>query len=203
MARVYNFELGPQSCFTRYQGNNTSEVDMESAIFRFRQSYVHISAPLLLPTCWELLFTSFSSVITTAYTLHHELRKSTLPGSDFSSRPLLAFDPGHFSLILDPSPGFMLFSCIILGCSISSFAYRRQESDRYQTPIFVFAIAAASAVGFGLGVPANLIMLVWIPWAIFAAMLFSICVHGISGRCARRTEIVRCQIMVNEKSGGH
>ena len=97
----------------------------------------------------------------------------------------------------------MLLSCIILGCSISSFAYRRQESDRYQTPIFVFAIAAASTVGFGLGVTANLIMLVWIPWAIFAAMLFSICVHGISGRCARSTETIRCQIMINEKSGGH
>jgi len=84
----------------------------------------------------------------------------------------------------------MLGSCLLLGCSISSFAYRRQEDDRFQTPIFVLAITAAAMFGFGWGVNPNLIMLGLIPWALCGAMVGSAMVHWLVRRCSRRTRLV-------------
>lgn len=79
----------------------------------------------------------------------------------------------------------MLLFCLILGCSVSSFAYRHQEQDKFQLPIFVLSIAAASAFGFGLGINANLIMLGLIPWALCIAMIFSTTVHWLVRRCSQ------------------
>jgi hypothetical protein len=91
----------------------------------------------------------------------------------------------------------MLGACLLLGCSISSFAYRRQEQDDYQTPIFVLAIAASTAFGYMLGINANIIMLGLIPWALCTAMIFSVAVHWIVRRCSRSrntyTEIHCCE----------
>jgi len=131
--------------------------------------------PPALATCWEMLISSFCSLITTSYTLHNELRRiGPIPNSH---EPSLAFDPGHITFIFDPSPTVMLAACLALGCAISSFAYRRQEGDRYQAPIFVFAITAATISGLALNVNANLIMLGLIPWALCGAMIFSTGVH--------------------------
>jgi hypothetical protein len=154
-----------------------------------------------LATCWELLFATFSSIILSAYTLHHEARVCTpfaatlcLPTDGIeqnnvhenSELLVYAFDPGHFSLILDPSPELMLAFCLVLGCSVSSFYYRHQEQDKFQAPIFVLVITATTAFGFGVGINANLIMLGLIPWALCFSMAFSTTIHWLVRRCNKR-----------------
>lgn len=136
-----------------------------------------------LATCWELLFALFSAVILSAYTLHHEVRSNTHEESELQ---IQAFDPGYFSFILDPSPALMLAFCLVLGCSVSSFCYRRQEQDKFQAPIFVLVITAATIFGFGLGINANLIMLGLIPWGLCFSMVFSTTVHWLVRRCTKR-----------------
>ncbi|TVY57898.1 hypothetical protein LCER1_G001438, partial [Lachnellula cervina] len=133
--------------------------------------------PATLATCWEMLISSFCSLITTSYTLHNELRQRTNPisipttsSSSSPETPLLAFNPGHMPFILDPSPPLMLAACLALGCAISSFAYRRQEHDRYQAPIFILAITAATLCGLLLDVGSDVVMLGLIPWAVCVAM---------------------------------
>jgi hypothetical protein len=153
-----------------------------------------------LATCWEFLLALFSATITSAYTLHHEMRvripfsallgfaneiaQSNSPKE--SELQVQALDPGHFSVILDPSPALMLVFCLVLGCSVSSFCYRRQEQDKFQAPIFVLVITAATIFGFGLGINANLIMLGLIPWALCFSMGFSAIVHWLVRRCSKR-----------------
>ncbi|TVY67492.1 hypothetical protein LSUE1_G008886 [Lachnellula suecica] len=136
--------------------------------------------PPTLATCWEMLIVSFCSVITTSYTLHNELRVALE-----SHEQILAFDPGHVTFIFDPSPVVMLGACLVLGCAISSFAYRRQDGDRFQAPIFVFAITAATVFGLAMDVNANIVMLALIPWALCGAMIFSTGVHWFLRRCFR------------------
>ncbi|KAH8676612.1 hypothetical protein BGZ60DRAFT_260576 [Tricladium varicosporioides] len=127
-----------------------------------------------LATCSELLIVSSCSLITTAYTLHHEIRNGSPPES---RQRILAFDPGYVTFILDPSPAVMLVACILEGCAISSFAFRRQTRDRYQAPLFVFAIVGATITGISFGVDSNVIMLGLIPWAVFFAMMLSTVLH--------------------------
>lgn len=106
---------------------------------------------------------------------------------------ILAFDPGHVTFVFDPSPTVMIGACLVLGCVISSFAYRRQEDDRFQAPIFVLAITAATISGLALDVNANVIMLVLIPWALCTAMILSTVIHWFLRRCSiRRYERVYC-----------
>lgn len=93
--------------------------------------------------------------------------------------------PGTFGVMLDPSPFSLLASCLFLGCSISSFAHRRQGRDRCQSLIFIFAILTATTIGFGLGTNANLIMLGLIPWALIFAMMFSVFIHWSVRRSSR------------------
>src|ERR1700709_1757912 len=103
------------------------------------------------------------------------------------------FPAGHFSFILDPPPALMLFCCLLLGCSISSFCYRRQEDDKFQTPFFILAITGASIFGLWMSVSPNLIMLGLIPWALCFVMVFSASVHWLVRRCSRRTKVFVCQ----------
>lgn len=155
----------------------------------------------ILVACWELLFALFSSAILSAYALHHDVRVRTqspdtlglladrIGQSDTHEERELqiqAFDPGHFSFILDPSPALMLASCLVLGCSVSSFCYRNQERDNFQVPIFVLVIITATAFGFGLGINANLITLGLIPWALCFSMVSSTTVHWLVRRCSKR-----------------
>lgn len=79
----------------------------------------------------------------------------------------------------------MLVACLTVGCAISSFAYRRQDGDRYQAPIFVFAVTAATISGLALDVNANIVMLALIPWALFGAMILSTGVHWFVRRFGR------------------
>lgn len=79
----------------------------------------------------------------------------------------------------------MLGACLFLGCAISSFAYRRQDGDRFQAPIFVFAITAATISGLAMEVNANIVMLALIPWALCGSMILSTGVHWLLRRCSR------------------
>jgi len=140
------------------------------------------SQPVLSTSC-EIVCACVASLVTTVYTLHHgkRIRAFSVDHAEPESR-ILAFDPGHFSFILDPSPALMLSSCLILGCAISSYAYRRQEQDSYQTLILLTAIGAASAIGLVAGVDVNLIMLGLIPWALCLAMVLSSWLHWLLRR---------------------
>jgi uncharacterized membrane protein YfcA len=100
---------------------------------------------------------------------------------------MLAFEPGYFSVILDPSPAVMLIFCIIIGCAVSSYCYRRQEEDRFQAPIFALLIVIATTLGFGLRVNANLIMLGLVPWALCFSMVASTAVHWLVRRCNKKS----------------
>ena len=77
----------------------------------------------------------------------------------------------HFDVNL--SPGLVLASCLILGVSVSSFVYRRQDKDPQQAAIFLFTIVVAIMLGYTTGASANLILLGWLPWAANAAMAIS------------------------------
>ncbi|KAF4632761.1 hypothetical protein G7Y89_g5360 [Cudoniella acicularis] len=107
----------------------------------------------------------------------------------------LQTDCGHITFIFDPSPAVMLGACIVEGCAISSFAFRRQAHDRYQAPIFVFAITAATISGLALGINANVIMLGVIPWAVFLSMVLSTILHWFLRRYfrAKSTERHCCE----------
>jgi hypothetical protein len=82
----------------------------------------------------------------------------------------------------------MLAGSLFLGCSVSSFVYRRQESDKYQTPIFIFTATVATMAGFRMDVSPNLVMLGVIPWALCFSMVTSVSVHWVMRRCSGRTK---------------
>ncbi|KAE8442842.1 hypothetical protein EG329_002814 [Mollisiaceae sp. DMI_Dod_QoI] len=137
-----------------------------------------------LATCWEFLFAFFCSLICSAYTLRYEERNTTLP----DSVPQIQLPPpgdGQFSFMLDPPPALMLGACLLLGCSVSSFTYRRQEEDKYQTLVFCIILTAATIFGMALNVTANIIMLGLIPWALCLAMVFSVATHWLVKRCSK------------------
>lgn len=147
-----------------------------------------------LATCWELLFATFTSLICSAYAIRHENGGINLPDSGLQIQLLEVVPSGYFEWILDPPPALMLFACLVLGCSISSFAYRRQDGDKFQTPIFALAITSATIFGLAMGVNANVIMLGVIPWALCLAMIGSVAVHWLIRRCSRDRKVLYTKI---------
>ncbi|KAF5869976.1 uncharacterized protein Bfra_010121 [Botrytis fragariae] len=126
-----------------------------------------------LGAIFEPLIAMVSATVTTRYTLYYEQRRIIS-----NTKPMgYTFISGRLSVILDPYALSLLASCLLLGCSISSFTHRRQVHDRCQSLILVFAILTATTIGFGLGIDANLIMLGFVPWALILAMVFSVFVH--------------------------
>lgn len=151
---------------------------------------------------WEVIPAAGGALIATCYTLRHEIavrvRKNNLNILDmeFMLHKLLAdfsYQDGEnvelrierfpdiqgLSWIFDPKPGVMLVACLVYGYSISSYSYKRQHDDKYQTGIFVLAICGACSIGAALGESANVIMLGYIPWAVCLAVLLSGFVHWI------------------------
>ncbi|KAF7895330.1 hypothetical protein EAF00_007144 [Botryotinia globosa] len=121
----------------------------------------------------EPLIAMISATVTTRYTLYHEqarMNSNTKPTGQ-------TFNSGSLGVILDPYALSLLVSCVLLGCSISSFTHRRQGHDRCQSLILAFAILTATTIGFGLGIDSNLIMLGFVPWALILAMVLSVFVH--------------------------
>jgi hypothetical protein len=151
-----------------------------------------------LATCWELLLATFTSLVCSAYAIRHENGGVSVPDSGLQIQ-LPEVGSGYFEWILDPPPELMLFSCLVLGCSISSFAYRRQDGDQYQTPIFILAITSATIFGIAMGVNANVIMLGVIPWALCLAMIGSVATHWLIRRCSRDRNIIYTEIHCSEQ----
>ncbi|KAF7868565.1 hypothetical protein EAF04_005096 [Stromatinia cepivora] len=135
-----------------------------------------------LGTICEFLIALGSATVTTVFTLHHEKRRQMVSKTNHMG---YTFNLENFGINLDPSPFSLLASCLLLGCSISSFAHRRHGRDQCQSLIFVFAILTATTIGFGLGTNANLIMLGLIPWALIFAMIFSVFIHWTVRRYSR------------------
>ncbi|KAF7918098.1 hypothetical protein EAE99_009085 [Botrytis elliptica] len=126
-----------------------------------------------LGAIFEPLIAMISATVTTRYTLYHEKERM-----NSNTKPMgYTFNSGSLGVMLDPYALSLLASCILLGCSISSFTHRRQGQDRCQSLILVFAILTATTIGFGLGINSNLIMLGFVPWALILAMILSVFVH--------------------------
>jgi hypothetical protein len=182
-----------------------------------RVESLHRNCPArTLATCWELLFATFTSLICSAYAIRHEngvskpqripisqadkIQGINVPDSGLQIQLLEVVPSGNFEWILDPPPALMLFACLVLGCSISSFAYRRQDGDKFQTPIFALAIMSATIFGLAMGVNANVIMLGVIPWALCLAMIGSVAVHWLIRRCSRDRKVLYTKIHCCDQS---
>ncbi|KAH8602899.1 hypothetical protein B0O99DRAFT_735243 [Bisporella sp. PMI_857] len=144
-----------------------------ASFYRFLDKYC---TPSNLASHLEITFVLWAFLITSAYTLHHEKQDIRHP-NPATDAFLQTFDPGDSSIISDPSPILMLVCCLVLGTSVSSFIYRRQEFDGLQAPIFILWITAAVVLGLAVGFHANIIMLSLVPFALFCAMLSSCIVH--------------------------
>jgi hypothetical protein len=110
-----------------------------------------------------------------------------LPGQEVSTCSAVDF-------LLHPSAALVLSSCLLFGCCVASFFYRRRTMDPWQGLVFVVFIAWAAAVGYGVGASANLIVLGFLPWATCAAMLVSMLVQSLtrsvrSRRSARKIQM--------------
>ncbi|KAK0731642.1 hypothetical protein B0H67DRAFT_474519 [Lasiosphaeris hirsuta] len=87
--------------------------------------------------------------------------------------------PQASGLFSHPSPELMLCSCLVFGCCVSSFAHRRQDKDHFQFLIYIIFLAGAVVVGYAFEASANLILLGYLPWAMCAAMAFSLSGHSL------------------------
>lgn len=97
--------------------------------------------------------------------------------SDASAQDVL--DGSCLRLVhLQPSPGVMFTSCLVLGCCVSSFLYRHHNDDPYQALVFTSAIVGSVVVGQIAGADLNLILLGFVPWALCTAMFLSVCGHA-------------------------
>jgi hypothetical protein len=79
----------------------------------------------------------------------------------------------------------MLFSCVLFGCCVSSFAQRRQNQDPFQFVFYILFLGGAVLLGYGLQTPRYLILLGYLPLATCAAMTASISVHKLCRRLGR------------------
>lgn len=78
----------------------------------------------------------------------------------------------------------MLFSCLVFGCCVSSFAHRGQSEDPFQFVIFLVLLSCAIMIGYAARAPVYLILLGYLPWATCAAMAISASGRGVY-RCLR------------------
>jgi len=150
---------------------------------------------------WEIFPAAASAVITTCYAVQHEnainlQQHGELADTDFSAIPCSISS----SWAMNPGPGMMLGACLTFGCSISSFSYRRQELDRYQTIFFVVAICVACTSGAISGSNPNLIMLGYIPWALCVAIIASALSHWVMRQCGIKTGHVQHDFEENKEA---
>jgi hypothetical protein len=128
--------------------------------------------PLLrVPIRFIIMETMFVTPFLTNPSTFHSLSEQGISLSNFEQQ-ILAFDLGHFSFILGPPFVVFFVFCLVLGRSVASFTYRRHQ-DEFQIPIFLLIIIATPTMGWALGINANLIMMVLIPWGLCFAMAFS------------------------------
>lgn len=82
----------------------------------------------------------------------------------------------------------MFGSCLVLGCSASSFLYRHAQDDPYQSLVFAFSVIGSIAVGELAGASFNMILLGYIPWAVCIAMFCILCGHALGGWIKARAD---------------
>jgi len=102
--------------------------------------------------------------------------------------------------VMNPGPAMMLGACLTFGCCISSYSFRRQELDRYQTIFFVLAICVACTSGAFSGSNPNLIMLGYIPWGLCVAMVTSAFSHWLIRKCGVKTGYVQNDLEDNKEA---
>ncbi|KAL2154896.1 hypothetical protein VTH82DRAFT_3572 [Thermothelomyces myriococcoides] len=107
-------------------------------------------------------------------------------------------DTGGLSSIFRPSPGSMLFSCLVFGCCVSSFTCRRQDQDAFQFIIYLVILGCVASIGYAVGAHPYLILLGYLPWATCAAMVLSISGHS-AYRCLKTKDLTR-QSQCEEKA---
>ncbi|KAI1106645.1 hypothetical protein F4804DRAFT_6622 [Jackrogersella minutella] len=113
---------------------------------------------------------------------------STLTGytSIFQFTSQIVYHITRYDFLRHISPGLALGSCLLLGCSLSSYVHRRRDQDQYQVFVFVIWVTWAICIGWGVGVSANRVTLGIVPWASCAAILSSFFGHAgarwVSGR---------------------
>ena len=103
-------------------------------------------------------------------------------------------------LAFNPGPGMMLGACLMFGCSISSYSYRRQELDRYQTVFFVVAVCVACTLGTISGSNPNFIMLGYIPWGLCVAIVASAVSHWAMRQCGINTGLAHHDLEDNKEA---
>ncbi|KAL2144160.1 hypothetical protein VTI28DRAFT_9535 [Corynascus sepedonium] len=133
-----------------------------------------------LPDVLEIAICCLCSVVTWNYTVQNELPQgqSGIPGQYHG-------DPDDIDAsIFRPSPGLMLFSCLVFGCCVSSFTHRRQEQDPFQFVVYLIILGCAAIIGYTVRAHLHLILLGYLPWATCVAMAISISAHS-AYRCLR------------------
>jgi len=122
----------------------------------------------------ELVVAIVSSITTTLFCLRIDSvtpsdRHNLSDGTDvFSIHGHHAVSSHAVQVLLSPSPGVMIASCLLLGCSVSSFIIRHRN-ERF-LGLFLLAIPWALALGYSVGADAKLIMAALLPWSMVAAM---------------------------------
>ncbi|KAH9908903.1 hypothetical protein F4778DRAFT_203008 [Xylariomycetidae sp. FL2044] len=148
-----------------------------------RPRRVHVTAMLA-----ELVPAVACSFITTSYVSQRESLAGTCPGTmnpSFSSQDSPSMFCGRFAQV--DSPGLVLCSCLVLGCSLSSYTHRRRDEDQYQTVVFAVWIVWATCIAWTTGISADVIMLGVVPWACCVAMLTSYIGHFVMRRSVLKT----------------
>ncbi|KAK3310156.1 uncharacterized protein B0T15DRAFT_26785 [Chaetomium strumarium] len=119
----------------------------------------------------EITLSCLCSVVTWTYTVQNELpqRRGEQHGA---GRHVDTFN-------FRPSPGLMLFSCLVFGCCVSSFTHRRHSEDPFQFVVYIIFLGVVAVTGYGIRTNVHLILLGYLPWATCAAMVTSISGHSI------------------------
>lgn len=183
---------------------STRHVRPVHRVYAIMRNYSRQAADLLQlhcqPATRECLFGALSSTITTTYTTKHEKRSANRKNSqgdffpDHSDNPqTTSLKEGISSFILDPPVALMFVCCLLLGCCVSSFCFRRRDHDRFQNLIFILALTGVTVSGIFVGVNPNVIMLGFIPWTCCFSMVSSLAVHWVVRRCNRGANSFICQ----------
>ncbi|KAL2263234.1 hypothetical protein VTK26DRAFT_7653 [Humicola hyalothermophila] len=141
--------------------------------------------------CWaaetvEIAIASLCSLVIWVYTVQNEVPQvhGRVLGSHVAEK-----HSGDF--IFRPPPALMLFSCLVFGCSVSSFSHRRQTEDPFQFLIYLAVLGTVGLVGYGVRANLYLILLGYFPWATCAAMAISISGHRIWRRWRTTSASIR------------
>ncbi|KAI1338485.1 hypothetical protein F5Y15DRAFT_118600 [Xylariaceae sp. FL0016] len=130
------------------------------------------------------------SLVATSYMYHEDasavdsplepagLIRAKTDGLQSSQTWLSLLQPNFLS---PPAPGLVLGSCLVLGCSLSSYMHRRRDQDCFQSAIVATWALWAVCVGWSAGCDADMIILGILPWALSMAMPSSLLVH-VGGR---------------------